>query len=154
MTSHDMLNTSRDNLIIFPNASKSSIEQHKRTIVIKISPSSTGSPTYRTQEDSSIMPYSTESKLLPNRECIDTIMSALSTEEKEEFLHELLHASVKVVLSGKPEYVEALRHLIVAWEYTAEIAANPELAKDIDETREEIENDKSPGVDWRELLRG
>ncbi len=100
------------------------------------------------------MPYTAESKILPNKESIDTIMSALTAEEKEEFLHELLHASMKVVLSVEPEYVEALRQLLVAWEYTAEIAANPELARDIEETREEVESDQSPGIEWRELLRG
>lgn len=100
------------------------------------------------------MPYSTESKLLPQKENIDMILSALDVEEKEEFLHELLRVSMQVVTTGKAEYIEALRQSIVAWEYIAEIAANPEMAKDIDETREETINDQLPGVEWRDLLRG
>ncbi len=155
MTNCDTLNTSKDNLYKLPSADSAPIEKSKQDrLIITINQSSTGNPSYRHQEESSAMPYSTESKLLPNKESIDTMMVALTTEEKEEFFHELLHASMKVVLSGKPEYVEALRQLIVAWEYTAEIAANPELARDIDNTREEIENDQSSGIDWRELLRG
>ncbi len=115
---------------------------------------STDTHHYYHKEVSGTMPYLTESKMLPRKESVDTIMSTLTDEEKKEFLHELLYASMNVVLTGKAEYIETLRQIIVAWEYTAHIAANPELAKDIADTRQEIENDQAPGIEWRELLRG
>ncbi len=153
MPSNDKMSTAK--VIKTPYADSAPVEQKKGTMVtINIKQASTEAPSYHYEEVDITMPYSTENKLLPHKENIDMIMSVLTSEEKEEFLQELLYVSMKIVLSSKTEYIEVLRQLIVAWEYTAEIAANPELARDIDETRKEIEEDQTPGVEWRELLRG
>ena len=146
-------NTGR--LYKIPNANTPVAQQIKPIVLqININQGSSSAPAQLHREAGISMAYSTEDKLMPDNKTLDLILHALAPEEKEEFLQELLHASIKVVLTGKPEYIESLRHLLSAWEYTAMINANPELAKDIDEFKNEIDNDHSPGIEWRELLRG
>ncbi len=84
----------------------------------------------------------------------DLIKTTLSLEEKEEFLFELFPLVVQVVKTGGEKHIDALRQLLIAWEYTAMIKSDKEFVRELGEIEKEIKNDPVPGVAWREVLRG
>ncbi|SHH31932.1 hypothetical protein SAMN02745221_02145 [Thermosyntropha lipolytica DSM 11003] len=100
------------------------------------------------------MGYSVQGKVLPQKDIIGLIKNVLTAEEKEELLQELLFRAIEVVETGKSEYIDALRQVLIAWEYTAMVKSDDKFVRELEETREEIKNDPEPGVAWREFLRG
>lgn len=91
-------------------------------------------------------------RVLPERESIRDIIQALSPGEKDDMLKELFNIAVMVVKVGTQDYIEALRQVLVSWEYSAIIKNNNGFLEFLDSTKKEIEEDDSPGVEWRELL--
>lgn len=104
--------------------------------------------------------YSTERAVssmdrpLPERKSIDTILAVLTPADKEELLKELYDNAVIAVRTGRYEDLDRLRQCLLAWEYTAHVKADKDFLKTIEELRNEVINDSTSGVDWRELLRG
>jgi len=83
----------------------------------------------------------------------DIIFQVLSPKEKDNFLRELYNVALNVVRTEKSEYIEEMRLILLSWEYTAAVKSNKDFLDELEATIKEIDEDHSPGVDWRELLQ-
>lgn len=89
---------------------------------------------------------------MPRRESIETIVRAFGPNEHLAFLRELYDAAVLAVRSGTPEDLEAVRRVLLDWEYTAYAKGDPEFLARLRDLKKEMAEDKSPGVHWTSLL--
>ncbi len=83
---------------------------------------------------------------LPSEQRVEEICQALDAPHQLKFLLELWQAGVEAAENGD---VFPLIKLIADWEATAEILADQELAKSIQEEREAPEEEK--GRSWDEI---
>ena len=77
---------------------------------------------------------------------------SLNCEEKESFLFDLIDAATQVIERQETGEIENLHRLMKAWEYTTMIKYDQKFYKQIEDLREEILADPSPGIPWREVL--
>jgi len=81
---------------------------------------------------------------MPNPKFIDLAFKVLNQKEKDEFLRELLQASLSSIETGNTENI---RRVLLAWEYTALWKKEPKMFEEIAE-----EDSIESGTDWREFL--
>jgi len=85
-----------------------------------------------------------EMAVVPDPKFIDLAFNVFNQEEKEEFLRELLQASMTSVQTGNTENIQKI---LLAWEYTALWKKDPDMLEKLSE-----EDTSEPGIDWREFL--
>lgn len=84
-------------------------------------------------------------KQAPDERFPDLAIKVFNENEKEELLRELLSVAIQSVRSGD---LEALRRVLLAWEYTALWKKEPHMLKELESGAEDSRN----GVDWRDFL--
>jgi len=84
-------------------------------------------------------------KQAPDERFSDLAIKVFNENEKEELLRELLSVAIQSVRSGD---LEALRRVLLAWEYTALWKKEPHILKELESGAGDSQN----GVDWRDFL--
>lgn len=92
-------------------------------------------------------------KIYPKRDSLRIIMETLNSSEKEKMLEDLYNTSVMAVKNPRPEFIEALRQILVAWEYTAILKTDLNFLSKLEEQQEDAIKNTS-GKDWREVIGG
>ena len=130
-----------------------SSQGHKITVINVLAQASTAVSQHINREVNTGMGYSVQNKPLPQNIDIDLINKTLTTGEKEEVLKDIVLSAITVVKTGKSEYIDALRQVLVAWESTIIVKSDHEFVLKLEEIREEVKKDPTPGIAWKELLR-